>query len=419
MARIVFVTFGTLGDVAPFVTVALALRQRGHDVAFLSSTAFEDRLRSLKFEYASLDTGELVASIQELMAGKLLDSDPITSFKVASAQYFLPVARLTFEHLARHEDPARTLVVASQLAFGARLARERYGFRVADLHLQPFYSAYDPSHNLPMPLRKGPVWLRQAGFYLLERLSVDTVLSPGLDRISPSPNGARRRRILSHWNHSPDGVLGLFPDWFAPVQRDWPPGTVLTGFVPGPSASEPTPPPEWLSERLQAGERFVVFSAGTGVYRARHYFDTAVALCTQMRIPGLLVTRDDASVPHRLPEDVRHVQYVDFRQLLPSIAALVHPAGIGTIATALAAGCPQLLTPFTNDQPDNAARTERLGAAFVLPACRFTVDAARPMLERVLGDSAMKARCMDLSTRIDFEASTAAAAQYLERRTLS
>jgi rhamnosyltransferase subunit B len=419
MARLLFVTFGTLGDVAPFITVGLALRQRGHDVGFLSSTTFQDRLRSLKFEFAPIDTAEQVAAIQELMAGKLLDSDPVTSFKVASAQYFLPVARRTFEHLARHEDSARTLVVASQLAFGARLAREHYGFRVADVHLQPFYSAHDPSHNLPVVLRKGPVWLRKAGFYLLERLSIDAVLSPGLDRICPPASGTRRRRILSHWNHSPDGVLGLFPGWFAPPQRDWPEGTVLTGFVAGPSISEPTPPPEWLAERLRAGERFVVFSAGTGVYRARDYFDTAVALCTELQIPGLLVTRDDDSIPHHLPEYVRHLKYVDFRQLLPRVAALVHPAGIGTIATALAAGCPQLLTPFTNDQPDNATRTARLGAALVLPARRFTVDAARPMLQRVLADSAMKSHCMELSTRIDFEASSAAAAAYLERRTLS
>jgi hypothetical protein len=24
------------------------------------------------------------------------------------------------------------------------------------------------------------------------------------------------------WRHSPQGVLGLFPDWFAPPQTDWP-----------------------------------------------------------------------------------------------------------------------------------------------------------------------------------------------------
>jgi rhamnosyltransferase subunit B len=40
---------------------------------------------------------------------------------------------------------------------------------------------------------------------------------------------------------------------------------------------------------------------------------------------------------------------------------VVHHGGIGTVATALAAGTPQLILPLAWDQPDNAARVKRLG----------------------------------------------------------
>jgi UDP:flavonoid glycosyltransferase YjiC (YdhE family) len=414
--KYVFVTLGSLGDIAPFVSVALAMRARGHCVSFLSTAPFEQRLRSLGLQFAPLDTVDQSNAIRELISGTLLDVDPVTSFRVASRQYFLPVAHATYRYFSQNEDPARTVIVASQLAFGARLAREQLGFRVIDVHLQPPYSAYDPSHNLPAPLRKGPIWLRRAGFRFLERIAIDRVLVPGLDAICKAPQHTRRTQIFSEWNHSSDGALALLPEWFAAPQRDWPDGIRLVGFVAGPSAFHPAPVPRWLDERLNAGERFVVVSAGTGIAQARRYFETAVRLSTQLGISALLVTQDKASIPEPLPPNALYEPYVDFRELLPRVAALIHPAGIGTVATAIAAGCPQLLTPFTNDQPDNAARTQRLGAGLVLPAQKFSTDAAGPLLRRLLTDASLQTCCKKLSHRVDFEASTAAAAAYLEAR---
>ena len=69
-----------------------------------------------------------------------------------------------------------------------------------------------------------------------------------------------------------------------------------------------------------------------------------------------------------LPPSVHHVAYAPFDLLSRQAAAFVHHGGIGTSATVLAAGKPQLVVPFAFDQPDNAARLRRLGvAATVLP----------------------------------------------------
>jgi UDP:flavonoid glycosyltransferase YjiC (YdhE family) len=62
----------------------------------------------------------------------------------------------------------------------------------------------------------------------------------------------------------------------------------------------------------------------------------------------------------------------------------VHHAGIGTSAQSLAAGIPQLAMPMTHDQPDNAARLEKLGVARVVPASRFTVRRAAAALDELI-----------------------------------
>ena len=105
------------------------------------------------------------------------------------------------------------------------------------------------------------------------------------------------------------------------------------------------------------------------------------------------------SLPPRLPEGVIHVPYAPFSQLLPRVAAFVHHGGIGSSAQALSAGVPQLVTPFTHDQPDNAARMKRLGVADVVPASAYTADAAVPRLRTLLTSPAVARACRAIKNR--------------------
>jgi rhamnosyltransferase subunit B len=49
MARIVITTFGSTGDLNPFIALGLALRSNGHNVLFAVQANFEQRIRSLGF----------------------------------------------------------------------------------------------------------------------------------------------------------------------------------------------------------------------------------------------------------------------------------------------------------------------------------------------------------------------------------
>ncbi|RPJ39015.1 MAG: hypothetical protein EHM35_03255, partial [Planctomycetaceae bacterium] len=61
-----------------------------------------------------------------------------------------------------------------------------------------------------------------------------------------------------------------------------------------------------------------------------------------------------------------HFPYVPLSSVLPRAAAVVHHGGIGTTGQAFAAGIPQLVVPFTDDQSDNAARVQRTGAGVTM-----------------------------------------------------
>jgi len=95
----------------------------------------------------------------------------------------------------------------------------------------------------------------------------------------------------------------------------------------------------------------------------RPVFEHALAACEALGLRALVVTPFRDQLPAHLGASTMHVSYAPFGLLLPKLAGLVHHGGIGTSAQCLAAGLPQLITPFAHDQFDNAARLRRLGVA--------------------------------------------------------
>src|SRR5262249_22959432 len=139
----------------------------------------------------------------------------LNTFRLVASRALLPVAERVFQHLKEREDPARTLVVAGRFSWGARLARGQLGVCGVTIHLTPTLLAHAP--HAPKGFRL-PRWTRALLFRAAEFLLLDPVVASGLDRIAAKP--LNLSRVLSRWNHSPDGVLCLFPQWFAD-QRDF------------------------------------------------------------------------------------------------------------------------------------------------------------------------------------------------------
>jgi UDP:flavonoid glycosyltransferase YjiC (YdhE family) len=78
---------------------------------------------------------------------------------------------------------------------------------------------------------------------------------------------------------------------------------------------------------------------------------------------------------------------------------LVHHGGIGTLSQALAAGIPQLVVPFSHDQPDNADRIKRLGVGLSIHPRAYKTDRVAHTLKRLLSHEAGKEWCKEIARR--------------------
>ena len=144
----------------------------------------------------------------------------------------LPAMAEIYRHIERHAGPS-TVVASSGIAFGARLAQERLGVPTATVHLQPSIIRSLVDQGMAGNVRisaSQPMWFKRAFFRLADWLLMDRVLKRPVNEFRATLGLPPVDRVMYRWLHSPQLVIGFFPEWFAAFQPDWPPHTHLVGF---------------------------------------------------------------------------------------------------------------------------------------------------------------------------------------------
>ena len=397
--RVLLATLGSAGDVHPILGIGLALRARGHTVTIITNDAFAEPARRLGLDFIALGRREDAERIMR-------DPDlwhPTRGFGVIANRVILPNVAPLYAIVARH-DPGNTVVFASPMCLGARIAQERLGFRLVTHHLAPalFWSRFRPPASTGPPFDRLPAPF-QSGLHRLVVAIVDRALAPTINDFRKRLGLPPVRDVLYRWCNSPQRVIGLFPHWFALPQPDWPPQVRLTGFpLFDPPDADDTGADS--AAPLSDGPPPIVFTPGSANIRARAFFEAAVEASQRLGRPALLLTRYPHQLPTRLPVAVVHRDYVPLQTLLPRAAAIVHHGGIGTTAQGLAAGIPQVIMPMSHDQPENAARLRRLGVGIGLSPRHFTGRVVAEALDRLLRSEEVLGRCRELAARCDREA---------------
>jgi rhamnosyltransferase subunit B len=395
--NVLLFALGSHGDVHPLVGIGRRLRQRGQRVAVAANEYFQSLVEHAGLEFIQCGSaGEYTTFAKDRDLWHPMRS--AQAVFAGTARYLRPMYELARDFAEARSD---AVIVASSLALGARVAQDRHGIPLATVHLSP--CLFQSEHELP-PLSgmwMVPNWAPAIVRRLVWRVAnamMDSIIAPSLNALRGELGLPPVRKILGDYWHSPSLTLGLFPDWFARPQPDWPKQLKLTGF---PLYDEPevTPISPDLEAFLRAGEPPIAFTPGSAMWQAHRFFSACVETCVRLKRRGLLLTRHSDHLPRRLPDGVIHVPYAPFSQLLPRCAAFVHHGGIGSTAQALSSGVPQLVTPFTHDQPDNAERLKRLGVAEVIPASSYTADAAVPRMRMLMESPSIARACREVRGR--------------------
>ncbi len=406
------VALGSAGDVHPFVGIGRMLRGRGHRVTLITNPYFQANVIAAGLDFVPIATEE------DLLAG-MRDPDlwhPYKGFALVARQLMAPHIRALYHLLDERIGGGPTVIVAPGAALGARVLNEKRGVPLATIYLQPVLirSLIEPP-RLPMTLmgRGVPRWLARLQFWVADNLVIDRLLCPELNAFRRELGLPPVRGVMREWWNSPQGMIGLFPNWFAPPQADWPPKLQLTGF-PLWDEGEVSQAPLELERFLAAGEPPIVFTPGSAMMHGHAFFAAAIEACRILARRGILLTKYAEQLPAKLPDAVAHFDFVPFSYVFPRAAAVVHHGGVGTCAQGLAAGVPQLVMAMSHDQPDNAARLARLGVGVAIKPKHFRGPEVARRLRELLSRPDINLRCQSFAARMDPEAALEATCNALE-----
>ena len=409
MARVLLTSWGSFGDVYPYIGLAFALNDRGHHPVLATAEFYRPFIESLGFEFHPM--GPMIDPADDATIERVLD--PVRGADTLVKELLLPSLEADYaalDHVAQQAD----VMVTHPITFAAPIVAQTRRLPWVSTVLAPmsFFSATDLPVLAPAPylarLDRIGSWY---GRVMSRFVRANTVrwMKPVFDlrRQLGLPAGGHP---LFEGQFSPTLTLALFSRVLASPQPDWPPNVVVTGsvFYNGPESLQPE-----LEEFLDAGPPPVVFTLGSSaVAAAGRFYEESLDAVRRLRVRAVFLTGGfERNVPRDAASaDTFVVDRAPHQLLFPRAAAVVHPGGAGTLAQALRAGRPMLVVPHAHDQPDNAARATRVGVARTVRQHSYRGARVARELEQMLGDKRVHARAEDVGAIVRSEGGAVAAA---------
>jgi sterol 3beta-glucosyltransferase len=343
--RIGLQTWGTEGDVRPFVALARGLRRAGHEV-----TLVETAVGGGNHTEALAGTGVKVMTVApragpdlHAVADLLRIRNPLRQLDLTLTAFLDPVVDDMYQ-AAVELCAASDLVVAHMLVHPLGAAAEKAGTPLATL--SPVHLAIPSRETAPAGAPSHPRWLHPFWWWLAG-LAVERLLGPRVNDLRRRVGLAPVRRLMDLARHPPGLDLVAVSPVLCERPRDWDANHQLCGFLDLQDDAGWRMPPD-LEAFLCAGPAPVFLGLGSMIAAdpspegrrrsTRLLLDAALASGRRAIVQG----RWDEMPAADLPPSVYPLERAPHGALFPRCAAVVHHAGAGTSHAAVRAGVPSV-----------------------------------------------------------------------------
>lgn len=417
--RIGMQTWGSHGDVRPFLALAEGLHAAGHDVTLVVTTVDTDayaRMASrpgLRIEAAGtplLAAAEAQGIMQEIYSIR----DPMRQAAALMRLVFAPVEDDMFaaaQRLCAQSD----LVIGHFIVHPLQVAALQAGVPYASVFLA--HGSVPTVHAHPLG-SFGPTVNR--ALWWLTRIMLNRTFTPYPNRLRRQLGLPPARDIVDDAWVSPRLTLMAVSPQICVRQPDWPASVHVCGFLDMPNmAVEGTLPPA-LDAFLAAGPAPVYMTLGSWTPEEPAAQRATLALFTEAaRLAGCraIVQAPSWQDCDVVSDDrVLYVSAAPHHAIFPRCAAIVHHGGAGTTQAATLAGKPSAVIAHISEQEHWGSELRRLGIAG--KALRRRDVTARALAERireVLGQPDMAARAAAIGAAMKREDGVKAAVGLIER----
>ena len=413
--RIVLNTFGSFGDIHPYMALAMELQSRGHVPVIATMEIYREKIEGAGLEFSPIRPNIPQPKDQDSdLIEKIME--PKTGARFLTEELIFPAVRDSYADLLQAVAGADLLVTHPAAPAGPLVGRKT-GLPWVSTVLAPlsFFSAYDP----PVP----PFWQWTSKLSIFGprfmRFFLDTMKSSYKEKavvdFRDELGLENTGNPMFEGQHSPTLVLALFSRVFAQPQPDWPPQTEITGFCFY-DGRHNLPMPAELERFLDDGPPPIVFTLGSSaVWVAQDFFAESIEAAKRLGRRAVLLVGDERNRPQALPPGMIAVDYAPYESLLPRALAMVHHGGVGTTSQGLLAGVPTLIVPFAFDQSDNAEHARRLGTSRTLYRNNYRAARVYKELRELITQPSYAQSATTVSKQLKQENGPARAADLIEQ----
>ncbi|MFE5792624.1 glycosyltransferase [Streptomyces sp. NPDC056503] len=391
--RIVMMTAGSRGDVAPYTGLGAGLVRAGHEVTLAAHAVFEPLVAGSGVRFRPLPVDPR-AELHSARGRRLHDARTGAGKLVRLASMARGAVDEMTAALVEVAREGEVLLVGGALGpLGYALA-EGLSVPALGLHLQPLH----PTAEFPAPVL-GTRSLGTWGNRLSGRAVMTSVELMFHDAVRSLPRRYGLKAAGRSRGRPPRPVLHGYSELVVPRPRDWPAGLEVSGYW-WPHETTGARLSRELEDFLGAGPPPVFVGLGSATVPDPERVSREVVGALRAANVRGIVQRGWAGLAAG-GDDILTVDEVPHSLLFPRTAAVVHHAGAGTTGAVLRAGVPAVPVPVQFDAAFWASRQTALGTApGVVPLRRLTSETLAGALRRATEDGSYRARARALADRL-------------------
>lgn len=360
-------TWGSHGDIRPFIALAEALQLAGHDVTLVITCVDSDRYRELRTEtgYTIRIVSTPVLSdmvlLEEIGEALLGERNAIKQTRLAIEQFLVPAESAMFkasEQLCAENE----LVIGHYFLYTLGSAADRHGrpyVSVALVH-GAVPSAFQPPAGVP---DLGALGNRLA--WRLARLVLNATLKKYPDQLRER-NGIKAARDLidNVWASDQLTLLAISPT-ICERKPDWPACYQVCGSFDIQTLAVEGVVSEELQDFLSHGSPPVYMTFGSAM-SARNEKQTIALLrdaATKASVRAIIQAPRWSDLGFESSNQIHYAGSTPHAAVFPKCELIVHHGGAGTSHAALRASRPSVVVAHTAEQELWGRELERIGVA--------------------------------------------------------
>lgn len=360
--KAVIMTLGSRGDVQPYVALAKEMKKRGHEAIICTGESFKGFIEEngIKFAKVYLDIMAMVKTPEGKAVLEGGSQNVLKTIKLTK-EVLNPAFRKSFNDFWQNAQGADVIIYHPKALVAVDIA-EMLNIPCVSIPLVPMTYPITEFPNLAIsPTGDFGKRLNRLSYSITKLGDIAFMREINDFRVKTLKIEKRKAGAYTYQRggkHIPI-IYPVSPSLFANV-KSWEGKVFLSGFFHLETEQKLE---QNIMDFISKGEKPVVISFSSMPLKNPDFFMGKMVEAVINTGNRAIIISGESGMQFDNDDDIMMVKQVPHDILFPHAKGIIHHGGIGTTAIALRSGVPQLIIPFSVDQPFWANRLYKMGYA--------------------------------------------------------